>query len=103
MQIACEMMGLRTEVNQISGIFLLSDGYDSSSKRLIDKVLAQNKAFDAITIHTFGFGEHHDSNLLSKIADKGDGNYFFIEKENQIGECFADSLGALMSSIVKNI
>jgi hypothetical protein len=52
-------------------------------------------------VHTFGFGPHHDSQLLSDIAEAGNGTYYYIEGEASIPEAFADALGGLLSVAVR--
>lgn len=51
------------------------------------------------TINTFGFGEGHNANLLTQIAEKTDGSYYFVENVSAIGEVFADCLGGLVSTV----
>lgn len=45
------------------------------------------------TINTFGYGTDHDAALLKKIADHGQGMYYYIDSTKAISESFADCLG----------
>ena len=38
----------------------------------------REKIDDPFTIHTFGFGNQHDADLMSSIADIRDGNFYYI-------------------------
>lgn len=55
------------------------------------------------TINTFGFGRDHDEKLLMTISKYKDGEFYFIDKLDTIDECFASSLGGLMSIVAKDI
>jgi len=55
------------------------------------------------TINTFGFGRDHDEKLLTAICKYKDGEFYFIDKLDTIDECFASSLGGLMSIVAKDV
>ena len=54
---------------------------------------------DNFTINSFGFGNDHDSALMTEIAALRDGNFYFIEKLDLVDECFVDALGGLFSVV----
>jgi len=56
---------------------------------------------DSFTINTFGYGKDHDAQLMDNLAKLGDGTFYFIEKVDDVGECFADCVGGLISVIAK--
>ncbi|XP_066930326.1 uncharacterized protein [Clytia hemisphaerica] len=62
----------------------------------------EKKSTDA-TVYTFGFGDDHDPNMLTKISDAGNGMYYYIENEDKIAESFAHCLGGLMSTVGQGI
>jgi hypothetical protein len=55
------------------------------------------------TINTFGFGADHDATLLKKIADHGQGMYYYINSTPSIAEAYADCLGGLLSVVGQDI
>lgn len=55
------------------------------------------------TINTFGFSEHHDSNVLKQIAESGRGMFYFIPNSESIGQSFSDCLGGLLSTTSQNL
>ena len=57
----------------------------------------------AFTINTFGFGNDHDSTLMTWISDQKDGNFYFVEKVEDVGICFIDCLGQLFSVVAENV
>jgi len=60
-------------------------------------------AEDATTVYTFGFGSDHDARMLKAISDAGNGMYYLVENEENIGESFAHCLGGLASTVAQGI
>lgn len=54
---------------------------------------------ECFTIHSFGFGADHDGPMMNKICSLKDGNFYYVEKLDQIDEFFVDALGALFSVV----
>jgi len=87
--------------NKIVSVFLLSDGNDNDqfADKTI-KTLVEETASDLeFTIHTFGFGDDHDSKLLSEIAKLRNGNFYYIQDLEKINECFVNAFGGLLSIV----
>lgn len=40
---------------------------------------------------------------MTSIANLRDGNFYYIEKLDQVDECFADALGGLFSVVAEDI
>ena len=65
---------------RVASMILLSDGYDGASnadvnfRRHINTIGKQSHVF---TLHTIGYGESHDANLMQRISLIRDGGYFF--------------------------
>jgi len=55
------------------------------------------------TLTTFGFGSDHDTDLLSKLAEVGEGIYSYVESEDKIGAAFGEALGGLLSTTHQNV
>eukprot|EP01119_Soliformovum_irregulare_P023282 TRINITY_DN8112_c0_g1_i3.p1 TRINITY_DN8112_c0_g1~~TRINITY_DN8112_c0_g1_i3.p1 ORF type:complete len:459 (+),score=96.12 TRINITY_DN8112_c0_g1_i3:85-1377(+) len=55
------------------------------------------------SINTFGYGADHDPNLLKGLADAATGVYYYVAKNKDIPEAFADCLGGLVSVTAQNI
>ncbi|KAL4429892.1 hypothetical protein ABPG74_022915 [Tetrahymena malaccensis] len=90
----------RKSKSENTSIFLLSDGQDNASYQVIQKLKIQNENF---SLHTFGYGSDHDSILMEKIAKIKDGNFYYIEKMDEIDRYFVDALGGLFSVISKDL
>jgi len=54
-------------------------------------------------LHSFGFGSNHNADLLQQLAERFDGMYFFMEREESIKSCFANCLGGLMTTVALDI
>ncbi|OMJ75257.1 hypothetical protein SteCoe_25658 [Stentor coeruleus] len=96
----------RRMTNPSSALIMLTDGIDDCSstsleraKETIEKVIVPND----YTIHTFGYGSDHDSNLLTSISDSKCGGFYYIEKLDSIAEAFANCLGEIISMVADNI
>ena len=93
----------RRDKNQVSSIFLLSDGCDKLSQQLLVKTFstsAQYDAFSDISVNTFGFGED-DCNLMELIADRSGGVFYNVEEYSDCLECFVECLGSLLSILAE--
>jgi len=100
---AFQVLKQRREVNQMTGIFLLSDGLDGGAEQRVKDSIDELNMKDNFTMHTFGYGNDHDPKLMTGIADLADGNFYFVEELNTVDECFVDCLGGLISSIAKDV
>lgn len=98
----------RQEINEISSIFFLSDGQDTTGNRLesiksamtsIDNSLKEKNM--SYSINSFGYGADHDENVLSSISDFKNGDFYYIKNNNLVDQTFLDSLGKLMSVVAK--
>ena len=101
-----ELLLDRRTVNDVSSIFFLSDGRDTSGnkqrdfKRVLDKYdrLLKRKEID-YKINSYGYGEDYDENILTLISNFKDGNFYYISKLEFIEDSVIDNLGFLLSVI----
>jgi len=57
-----------------------------------------------ITMHTFGYGSDHRSELLGKLASvTPGGSYYFVEDDSAVGAAFGDALGGVLSVVAQGI
>jgi len=70
---ALKVLNDRRQRNPVSSVLLLGDGQDDYGKKYIERCLnhweGPGKNVGSYTINTFGFGNDHDSNLMTWIAD----------------------------------
>jgi len=95
--------------NQITGVLLLSDGQDNQNFRkggvIVDEffTLWQEKMpNDEFTLHSFGYGDDHDENLLDQIAKKKGGSFYYVKDIELVSDSFVDCLAGLTSVVGKN-
>lgn len=101
MEQAIRILKDRKHKNQIVSIFLLSDGNDNDNNadEVVRKMLQINVPDLEFTIHSFGFGDDHDSRLLSELSKMRNGNFYYIQELEQINECFVNAFGGLLSIV----
>lgn len=101
----CVLSG-RKQVNQSSAVILLTDGVDHQSYTSIARargVIAKYPISKDYSIHTFGYGSDHDSELLNSISDIKNGGFYYIQQFEGISQAFANCLGELMSVLYDDI
>lgn len=109
LQSGFEILLNRKMINDVSAMFILSDGQDSCGNNVSDfeKALIN---FDArmeektmsYRINSFGFGDGHDEKILAAISSFKNGNFYYIKNIQIVDECFIECLGFLMSVIAKH-
>jgi len=90
--------------NSTSSVLLFTDGQADSKTGVVE--LIKPSLLDikgSCTIQTFGYGTDHDANFLRSIAETAQGEYYFLEKPDDIPDSFADALGGLLSVVAQNI
>jgi len=74
--------------DRVSHIFLLTDGENEHGDNARCLKLATVAAEYTITLHTLGFGNHWNQDILEAIADTAGGSLGYIEKPEQAVEEF---------------
>jgi len=99
----------RKTKNQITGVLLLSDGQDNQYFRrgglVVDQFFAkwdEKMSKDEYTLHSFGYGNDHDENLLNEIAQKKGGTFNYVKDIELVSDSFVDCLAGLTSVVGKN-
>jgi hypothetical protein len=112
LQQALETLVQRKIINNVSSIFLLSDGQDnvfeeSNCEKLlekIEKIIKSDKLKDFnYSINTFGYSESHDSDLLSKLALLKKGNFYFINDMSSTPVIFRDCIDFMQKVFCKEL
>jgi Ca-activated chloride channel family protein len=93
---------LRGGVNRV---MLATDGDfnvgTTSEQQLVDLIQTKAKSGVYLSVLGFGRGNFNDS-LLEKIADKGNGQYAYIDNETEARRALVDNLGSLVT-IAKDV
>jgi len=80
-------------------VFLFSDGLANAGTTSRDSIfsLAANARSFQITTSSFGIGADFDEKIMAGIAEKGQGDYFFIQGSESIGKLVARGLQGFTS------
>lgn len=89
----------------INRVLLLSDGH--ANEGITDRAKLQSIAKEfhslGIGVTTMGVGDGFDEELMEGIADHGGGNFYFIEKPEDIPGIFSKELDGLLSVVAQNV
>jgi uncharacterized protein YegL len=103
-----KVLASRRTFNTVTSLFFLSDGVDNNrdtalarSQEALTRYRSQIRG--EFTVHTFGYGSDHDSNIMCNIADQGLGAFHYVERFDSIAEAFADSFGGLVSQVARSV
>lgn len=90
---------------QINRVILCSDGIANvgamDAAEILQKVEAFKKLGLTFTSVGFGVGNYNDA-LLEELANKGDGNYLFVDSRDEARRVFVDQLAATIHMIAKD-
>jgi Ca-activated chloride channel family protein len=98
------LQGLRP--NAISRVIVCSDGdanVGAHSHADILKIIAE-RAKLGVTLSTIGFGMgNYKDALMEQLADKGNGNHFYIDSPAAANKVFHDQLGSMLEVVAKDV
>ena len=87
-------------------VLLLSDGVANLGAVAAEDILKQVEGFrrQGITCSVFGFGMgSYDDEMLETLANKGDGNYAFVDSEAEARRVFVDDLAATLNTVAADV
>ncbi len=92
--------------NGINRVILATDGDfnvgTTSFESLID--LVENKRKSGISLTTLGFGAgNYNDHLMEQLADKGNGNYAYLDTINEARKVLVDEVGSTLMTIAKDV
>ena len=89
----------------INRVLLLSDGLANegiTDPTRIKRIVQSKFREDNIAISTFGVGNDYNEDLMTAMAENGNGNYYFIQKPSEIAGIFRKELNGLMEVVAQN-
>lgn len=90
---------------EINRIILCSDGVANEGVTGAESILeqARREADRGIELTAIGFGMgNYNDVLLEKLADKGDGNYYYVDRLDEAQRIFIEKLTGTMQTIARN-
>jgi Ca-activated chloride channel family protein len=86
-------------------VIILSDGDANVGNTSWDQMLSQIKghADKGVTLSTIGLGMgNYKDTLMEQLANKGDGNNFYIDSREQAERVFVDQVGGTMLTVARD-
>jgi len=90
----------------ISRVIVLSDGDANVGAHTHDEMLQiiTSRAKEGVTLSTIGFGTgNYNDQLMEQLADKGNGNNFYVDSEEQAKRVFVEDLTANIEVVAKDV
>jgi Ca-activated chloride channel family protein len=106
LQIGYEMASEYFKDGAVNRVILCSDGVANVGKTGADGILKTIKkhAQEGITLSTFGFGMgNYNDVLMEQLADKGDGNYAYVDTFSEARRIFTEELTGTLQTIAKDV
>ena len=90
----------------INRVILCSDGVANVGRTGADEILARigRDAKRGIELTTVGFGMgNYNDVLMEKLADKGDGNYYYVDQIGEARRIFVENLTGTLQTIARQV
>jgi Ca-activated chloride channel family protein len=105
-RLAYEVAEEQMQPGSINRVILATDGDfnvgTTSQSELIDLIEKKRETGIGLTVLGFGMGNYKDS-TLEKLADKGDGNYAYIDDIAEARKVLVREAGATLMTIAKDV
>ncbi len=89
----------------INRVMLCSDGVanvgQTDAQAMLDAVAEYRRQGIALTTVGFGVGAYNDD-LMEQLANKGDGNYAYVDSEAEAHRVFVEKLSATLQTVAKD-
>jgi Ca-activated chloride channel family protein len=86
---------------RVPRVVLLSDGHanegDASFRGLVAR--ARRAAIGEYVLSTVGVGEGFDENLMTALADAGTGNFYYVQRSEELAEIFAAEFASARETV----
>ncbi len=92
------------ELQRVNRVLLLTDGLANAGitdRKSLDSVANKKVTEDKISLSTFGVGADFDEVMLTELAEYGIGNYYFIDKPENIPVIFNKELKGLLEVVAQ--
>ncbi len=89
-----------------SRVIVLSDGDANVGATSHDQLLRQIASYvkKGVTLSTVGFGMgNYQDNLMEQLADKGNGNAFYVDSVAQARRVFQEQLGSVLEVVAQDV
>jgi len=90
----------------ISRVIVCTDGDANVGSHTHDEILKiiAGRAKEGVTLSTIGFGMgNYKDAMMEQLADKGNGNNFYIDSINAAKKVFQEQLGSMLEVVAKDV
>ncbi len=90
----------------VSRVVVMSDGDANIGHSGPDEILDEIRAWteEGVTVSTVGFGMgNYRDRMMEQIADRGNGNYQYIDSELEMRRVFSTGLDAMLQVVAKDV
>lgn len=97
---------LGVQPGAISRVIVCTDGDANVGSHTHDEILKiiAGRAREGVTLSTIGFGVgNYKDELMEQLADKGNGNNFYIDSLSAAKKVFQDQLGATLEVVAEDV
>ncbi|HVH47109.1 MAG TPA: VWA domain-containing protein [Labilithrix sp.] len=105
-QLAYDLASKTLVKGHLNRVVVLSDGdanIGSSNHEQLLQTIAQHKD-KGITLSTVGFGSgNYKDTMMEQLADKGDGNYTYIDGEDEARKVFTEQVDGLLQVVARDV
>jgi Ca-activated chloride channel family protein len=86
-------------------VILLSDGLANVGPSSPDDLARLGAALlkEGISVTTVGVGTDFNEDLMSRLAERSDGNHYFVESSRDLSRIFAAELGDVLSVVARRV
>lgn len=106
LQLAYDMAYEQLDDDSVTRVIVLSDGDANVGASSHDEILRQigDRAREGVTLSTIGFGMgNYKDTTMEQLANKGDGNYYYIDTLEQAEKVFEEDLLGTLFVIAKDV
>ena len=107
LELAYAMARRTYEAGKINRLILCSDGVanngaSTEAEQMLEMI--RRSSDEGITLSTIGFGMgNYNDVLMEKLADKGDGNYYYVDELKEAERVFRENLTGLLQTIAREV
>ncbi|MFO0589988.1 MAG: von Willebrand factor type A domain-containing protein [Polyangiaceae bacterium] len=90
----------------VNRVVVLSDGDANVGATSHEEILKQIESYKekGVTLSTVGFGSgNYKDTMMEQLADKGDGNYSYIDSAEQAKRVFSEQVGGMLEVVAKDV
>ncbi len=105
-ELAYEMAARNLSPGTVSRVIVLSDGDANVGKTSHESILETiaGHVKEGVTLSTVGFGMgNYKDTMMEQLADKGNGNYHYIDGISQARRVFQEQLGSVLEVVAKDV